>query len=67
VLAALGRPARFSELRTALPGVTPRGPALALKDLRAAGLVERRVEDAYPPTAIYAVTARGGRLREILA
>src|SRR4051794_8644501 len=42
VLTAVTQPSRFSELRAGLPGVTPRALALALKDLQAAGLVERR-------------------------
>jgi DNA-binding HxlR family transcriptional regulator len=67
VLAALPEPARFSELRSALPGVTPRALALALKDLQAAGLVERRIEDAYPPIAIYAATAEARRLQRVFA
>jgi DNA-binding HxlR family transcriptional regulator len=67
VLAALGRPARFSELRAAVPGVTPRALALALKDLQAADLVERRVEDAYPPRTLYTPTPQGRRLQRILA
>jgi DNA-binding HxlR family transcriptional regulator len=66
VLAALTRPTRFSELRAALPTVTPRALALALKDLQAAGLVERRIEDAYPPIALYAATSEGRRLRRIV-
>ena len=64
VLVALERPSRFSELRMELPGITARALAIALKDLEAAGLVERRVEAAYPPTAVYATTAGGRRLRE---
>jgi len=67
VLTALEGPAHFSELRAALPGVTPRSLALALKDLQAAGLVERRIEDAYPPTAVYAPTARARELSGIFA
>ena len=67
VIAALERPARFSELKAALPGITPRALALALKELRAAGLVARRVEDAYPPTAIYAATPQARRLGRIFA
>ena len=66
VLVALEAPSRFSELRTRLPGVTARALAMALKDLRAAGFVERRLEDAYPPTAVYETTAAGRRLREPL-
>jgi len=67
VLLALGHPARFSELREALPGVTARALALALKDLERAGLVDRRVEETYPPTAVYAPTGAAARLQQILA
>jgi DNA-binding HxlR family transcriptional regulator len=67
VLAALQKPSRFSEVRAALPGVTGRALALALKDLQSAGLVERRIEDAYPPTAVYVPTARARRLQRILS
>jgi DNA-binding HxlR family transcriptional regulator len=67
VLAALQRPARFSELRAAVPGVTPRALTLALKDLQAAELVERRVEDAYPPRAVYSPTPLGRKLQRIVA
>jgi DNA-binding HxlR family transcriptional regulator len=65
VVAALTRPMRFSELRSSLPGVTPRALALALKDLQAAHVVERRVEDAYPPQVIYAATSSAARLGRI--
>ena len=61
VLVALDRAARFSQLRAELPGVTPRALALALKDLQAGGLVERRVEDAYPPIVVYRATSRAAR------
>lgn len=67
VLAALPQPARFSDLRAAVPGVTPRALALALKDLQAAELVERRIENSYPPRALYAPTAQGRRLQRIVA
>ena len=67
VLTALTEPSRFSELRVGLPGVTPRALALALKDLQAAGLVERRIEDAYPPRAVYSATREGRRLQQIVA
>lgn len=67
VLVALGKQARFSELREALPGVTARALALALKDLERAALVDRRVEGTYPPTAVYAPTPTAARLQRILA
>jgi DNA-binding HxlR family transcriptional regulator len=66
VLAALRGPSRFSELRASLPTITGRALALALKDLQGAGLVDRRVKDAYPPTAVYVPTARARRLQKIL-
>ena len=56
VLAELGEPRRFSELRTALP-VTARALALALKDLEEAGLVDRWVTGEYPPRVRYTLTA----------
>ncbi|TCN44438.1 HxlR family transcriptional regulator [Kribbella orskensis] len=49
---------RYSELRNALPGTTPRALTLALKDLEAAGLVSRVVTTSYPPTTNYGTTAR---------
>jgi DNA-binding HxlR family transcriptional regulator len=65
-LAELGGERRFSELRSALPGVTPRALALALKDLEAGGLAERRVLDSYPPATLYRATAVGARVRRAL-
>jgi DNA-binding HxlR family transcriptional regulator len=56
VHALAGGPRRFSELREALPEVTPRALALALKDLTAAGLVERTVTTDFPPATVYRPT-----------
>lgn len=68
VLTALRRRRRFSELRDELPGVTSRALALALKDLEAAGLVERLVDDqSYPPTVTYAATRAAAPLQRALA
>jgi DNA-binding HxlR family transcriptional regulator len=62
---------RFGEIRDALHGVTDRALTLALKDLAAAGLLERRILDAYPPQPVYALTRTGAALeatlRELLA
>ncbi len=52
VLVAVGGGARFSDLREELPA-SPRALTLALKDLQALGLVERRVVEGYPPTTRY--------------
>ena len=67
VVYALGEgPRRFSELREALEGVSPRALALALKDLEAAGLVDRRVTDDYPPATVYRLTRAGRPLAALL-
>src|SRR4051794_39521217 len=58
VLAELAEPRRFSELRAALPGVTPRALALALQDLESTGLVRREVRPTRPPSTVYRPTAR---------
>jgi DNA-binding HxlR family transcriptional regulator len=59
VLAELRDPRRFSELRTVLPGVTPRALALALRDLEDAGFVRREVLPTRPPSTVYRATRRG--------
>jgi DNA-binding HxlR family transcriptional regulator len=60
------RPARFSELRAALAPVTPRALSLALKQLEAGGMIDRSLEGSYPPTALYALAARGRVLAEAM-
>jgi DNA-binding HxlR family transcriptional regulator len=67
VLVALRGNRRFSGLRDALPAITARALALALKDLERAGLVTRRVEETYPPSTLYAATPEARRLQRILA
>lgn len=58
VLATLAEPRRYSEIRSALPGVTPRALALALRDLEDAGLVRRDVRPTRPPSTVYRATSR---------
>ncbi len=53
---------RFSQVQEALGEITPRALAAALKQLHAAGLVERTVEEGYPPVPLYRLTASGGRV-----
>jgi DNA-binding HxlR family transcriptional regulator len=59
-------PRRFSELREILEGISPRALTLALKDLEAAGLVDRRVTDDYPPATVYRLTRSGRPLAALL-
>jgi DNA-binding HxlR family transcriptional regulator len=67
VLALAEGECRYSELRKRLPAVTPRALTLALKDLAAAGLVERRVTGDYPPATVYRLRRRARPLARILA
>ena len=54
-----GARARFTLLRTELRPVTPRALSLTLKQMLATDLVDRSLEDEFPPIAIYGLTARG--------
>jgi DNA-binding HxlR family transcriptional regulator len=53
---------RFSWLEAQLSPISPRSLSLALKQLLEVRLVERRVEDAFPPRPLYGLTGRGQRL-----
>jgi DNA-binding HxlR family transcriptional regulator len=65
-LAQLEEPRRFSELRAALAGITPRALALALRDLEDAGFVAREVLPTRPPSTRYRATPSGERVRAAL-
>ncbi len=54
--------ARFSNLRDSLRPVTPRALSLTLKQMLVVDLVDRAVEDKFPPVAIYGLTGRGRAL-----
>lgn len=66
VLAELGLERRFSELRVALAGVTPRALALALQDLERTGYVQREVLATRPPSTLYRPTPAGRRVQRAL-
>lgn len=57
---------RFSELKSFLPGLTARALTLALKELHAAGLVERHVSDGYPPATYYQLTRNMRSMKSVL-
>lgn len=59
-------PRRFSELREELERISPRALTLALKELEAAGLVERRVTSDYPPATLYRLSRSGRPLANLL-
>src|SRR5512133_1568691 len=62
ILLALGRESRYTELRR-MVGATPRALTLALKELIAPGLVERRVQEGFPPSTTYVLTRESRTLR----
>jgi len=67
LISTLGRDrARFSALRLSLAPVTPRALSLTLKQMLTTDLVERALEDEFPPVAIYGLTGRGLRLAEAM-
>jgi DNA-binding HxlR family transcriptional regulator len=57
---------RFSELKESLPGLTPRSLTRALKDLQAAGLIERLIHETHPPSVSYLSSARGNQMCPVL-
>jgi DNA-binding HxlR family transcriptional regulator len=65
ILLALGRESRYAELRR-MVGATPRALTLALKELMARGLVERRVQEGFPPSTTYVLTHESRTLRQCM-
>lgn len=67
VAVAIGRGAeRYNEMKAMLPGITARALALALKDLQAAGMVDREVSHGYPPVARYSLSEDGLQIFPVL-
>ena len=66
ILAALSGESRYGQLRRAV-GATPRALTLALKELAALGLVERRVHTGFPPSTTYRLTPKSRALRRRVA
>ena len=58
---------RFNQLREAVPGITPKLLAERLRELEAAGIVERRVTASVPVLVEYRMTPKGLALRELVA
>jgi DNA-binding HxlR family transcriptional regulator len=62
IYAALSGALRFNEFAEAVAGISPRMLTERLRDLEAAGLVERTVIPSSPPTVEYRLTSRGRKL-----
>ena len=57
---------RFGELQRSIGGITQRMLTLQLRELEAAGIVERTVYAEVPPRVDYALTALGHSLEPVL-
>ncbi len=66
IYAALSGALRFNEFADAVSGISPRMLAERLRDLEAAGLIERKVIPTSPPTVEYRLTERGRRLAPVI-
>src|SRR3954469_15103562 len=66
IWASLEGAARFNEFRQAVDGVPARTLTERLRELEAAGVLERRVVPASPPYAEYKLTDRGRRLQPVV-
>lgn len=60
------RPLRFAELKRAVPGLSDRLLSQRLRELEAADVVTRRVEEGYPARVSYALTEKGEALEPAL-
>ena len=66
IYAALTGALRFNEFAEAVDGISPRMLSERLRDLEAAGLVERTVIPSSPPTVEYRLTPRGRALAPLM-
>lgn len=66
-LASAGRPVRFTELRSAIHGISQKMLTQTLRDLERDGLVARTAYAVIPPRVEYSVTPLGATLTEPLA
>ena len=66
IYAALTGALRFNEFADAVAGISPRMLSERLRDLEAAGLVERTVLPTSPPTVEYRLTDKGRKLAPII-
>jgi DNA-binding HxlR family transcriptional regulator len=64
--AALSGALRFNEFAEAVAGISPRMLSERLRDLEAAGLVQRKVIPSSPPTVEYRLTERGRQLGPLI-
>jgi len=61
------QPRRFGELKRLVAGISEKMLIQQLREMEAAGLVERRVMDVVPPHVEYSATSLGQSLNKALA
>jgi DNA-binding HxlR family transcriptional regulator len=66
IYAALTGALRFNEFADAVAGISPRMLAERLRDLEAAGLLQRDVIPSSPPTVEYRLTTKGRKLGPLM-
>ncbi len=66
LIALADGPHYFAELRAVIPGLSDRLLSRRLRELEAAGLVERGVHDGTPARVSYALTEMGRALEPVL-
>ena len=66
IYAALTGALRFNEFAEAVAGISPRMLSERLRDLEAAGVIEREVIPSSPPKVEYRLTSRGRQLGPII-
>jgi DNA-binding HxlR family transcriptional regulator len=66
IYAALTGALRFNDFADAVAGISPRMLSERLRDLEAAGLIERKVIPSSPPKVEYRLTDRGRKLGPII-
>jgi DNA-binding HxlR family transcriptional regulator len=66
IYAALSGALRFNEFAGAVQGISPRMLSERLRELEAAGLLQRAVLPTSPPTVEYRLTARGRGLGPLI-
>ena len=66
IYAALAGALRFNDFADAIAGISPRMLSERLRDLEAAGLIERKVIPSSPPKVEYRLTNRGRQLAPVI-
>ena len=57
---------RFNQIQKMLTGISPRALTTALRALTEVALVNRAVDEGYPPTTTYELSSTGQRLADVI-